>query len=83
MKTRNGKDMFSIKVPDILLPQFQLLMELVRLRKRGEDVEEVMRQACGPKEAKWMTTPKARESEPATVGGCAEESLSQDGVEKQ
>lgn len=34
----NGKGMFSIEVPGALWAQFQLLLELARLRERGADI---------------------------------------------
>lgn len=37
-KTNKGDGMFSVSIPEAVLPQFQMLMELVRLRKQFVDV---------------------------------------------
>lgn len=78
-----SKGILFVNVPEASLPRFQLPMELERLRKRGENVEELMRRGCGPMEAKWITIPEVRESEPFTVESYAETSLSEDGVKEQ
>lgn len=38
LKTSNDKHMLSIKAPMTFLPQFQLLMEFARFRKRTADI---------------------------------------------
>lgn len=43
LSSGNGKGMSSIEVPEALLPQFQLLMDLARLRKRGVPVGSLSR----------------------------------------